>query len=202
MPGECFLKGKPGNNLPLRRIVISDAGFMADQDWRKTLEDWIRDHAEAVFAYLYRLAGSTSAAEDLSQEVFLTALRKGSQIRDPEKVRAWLLAVARNAYLASRRASQTLPTVELPEPAEIADDDAAGEHWAFDEERLQETLAELPDDYRVVVLMFYFEELSYREIAEHLRLPIGTVMSRLSRAKAQLRIKLAGATAVMPTVRD
>lgn len=170
---------------------------MTDQDLRKTLEDWVRDHAEAVFAYLYRLAGSISAAEDLSQEVFLTALRKGSQIRDPEKVRGWLMAVARNAYLASRRASQALPTVELPEPAEIADDDAADEHWAFDEERLQDALTELPDDYRVVVLMFYFEELSYREIADQLQLPIGTVMSRLSRAKAQLRSKLAGSTAVM-----
>lgn len=185
--------------MPRRRIVISDAGFMADQDWRKTLEDWTRDHAEAVFAYLYRLAGSTSAAEDLSQEVFLTALRKGSQIRDPEKIRVWLLAVARNAYLASRRASQALPTVGLPEPAEIADDDTAEEHSAFDEERLQEALAELPDDYRVVVLMFYFEGLSYREIAEQLRLPIGTVMSRLSRAKAQLRIKLAESVAATPS---
>lgn len=175
---------------------------MTDQDLRKTLEDWVRDHAEAVFAYLYRLAGSIAAAEDLSQEVFLTALRKGSQIRDPEKVRGWLMAVARNAYLASRRASQALPTVELPEPAEIADDDAADEHWAFDEERLQDALTELPDDYRVVVLMFYFEELSYREIADQLQLPIGTVMSRLSRAKAQLRSKLAGSTAVMPAVRD
>ncbi|MGQ9605973.1 MAG: RNA polymerase sigma factor [Thermogutta sp.] len=182
--------------------MISDAGFMADQDWRKTLEDWIRDHAEAVFAYLYRLAGSTSAAEDLSQEVFLTALRKGSQIRDPEKVRAWLLAVARNAYLASRRASQASPIVELPEPAEIADDDAADGHWAFDEERLREALAELPDDYRVVVLMFYFEELSYREIAEYLQLPIGTIMSRLSRAKVQLRIKLAGSVAATPSLLD
>ncbi|NMC19674.1 MAG: RNA polymerase sigma factor, partial [Thermogutta sp.] len=122
---------------------------MTDLDWRKTLEDWIRDHADAVFAYLYRLAGSASAAEDLTQEVFLTALRKGSQVREPEKVRAWLMAVARNAYLASRRASRALPMVELPEPAEIADEVAATNHSAIDEERLREALAELPDDYRV-----------------------------------------------------
>ncbi|GAB4132662.1 MAG: RNA polymerase sigma factor SigE [Thermogutta sp.] len=175
---------------------------MTDQDWRTTLEAWIRDHAEVVFAYLYRLAGSTSAAEDLTQEVFLTALRKGDQIRDPKRVRAWLMTVARNSFLASRRASQALPTVELPEAAEIADDESAPEHWAFDEEQLQEALAELPDDFRVVVLMFYFEELSYREIAELLGLPIGTVMSRLSRAKAQLRAKLAGSVAVSPSTPD
>lgn len=175
---------------------------MTDLDWRKTLEDWVRDHADAVYAYLYRLAGSASAAEDLTQEVFLTALRKGTQIREPEKVRAWLMAVARNAYLASRRASQVLPMVELPEPAEIAGDDAGNDDTAFDEDRLQEALAELPYDYRVVILMFYFEELSYREIAEQLQLPVGTVMSRLSRAKAQLRVKLAGPVAVSPSTQD
>jgi len=175
---------------------------MTDLDWRKTLEDWIRDHADAVFAYLYRLAGSASAAEDLTQEVFLTALRKGNQIREPERVRAWLMAVARNAFLASRRASQVLSLVELPEPAEIVGETAASDDEAFDEERLQEALAELPYDYRVVVLMFYFEELSYREIAEQLQLPVGTVMSRLSRAKAQLRVKLAGSVAVSPSTQD
>ena len=63
-------------------------------------------------------------------------------------------------------------------------DAAAG--W-FDPERLQNALDQLPSRFKVVVLMFYFEECSYREIAEQLELPIGTVMSRLSRAKGHLR---------------
>ena len=60
-----------------------------------------------------------------------------------------------------------------------------------DQEELGKALAELPDEFRLVVLMFYFEDLSYKEIAEQLELPIGTVMSRLSRAKGHLRRRLA-----------
>lgn len=60
----------------------------------------------------------------------------------------------------------------------------------IDRERLQLALDELPDEYRLVVAMFYFEELSYKEIASELELPIGTVMSRLSRAKGRLRHRL------------
>jgi RNA polymerase sigma-70 factor (ECF subfamily) len=60
----------------------------------------------------------------------------------------------------------------------------------IDEEKLQQALIELPDEYRIVLVMFYFEGCSYREIAEQLELPPGTVMSRLARAKAHLRKRL------------
>jgi RNA polymerase sigma-70 factor (ECF subfamily) len=71
---------------------------------------------------------------------------------------------------------------------------------AIDQQGLAEALAELPDEFRVVVLMFYFEDLSYKEIAEQLELPIGTVMSRLSRAKGHLRRRLADDWAEDPAV--
>ena len=64
------------------------------------------------------------------------------------------------------------------------------EEQAFDSVRLQRALGELSPDFRLVLLMFYFEDCSYREIAEKLDLPIGTVMSRLARAKGHLRAKL------------
>jgi DNA-directed RNA polymerase specialized sigma24 family protein len=76
-----------------------------------------------------------------------------------------------------------IPLEEIP-AEDIADD-------SIDREELQTALGELPDEYRLVVLMFYFEELSYKEIAEQLEIPIGTVMSRLSRAKGHLRARLA-----------
>ncbi len=173
---------------------------MTDPDWQKTLEGWVRHHADAVFAYLFRMTGSASVAEDLAQEVFLTALQKGGQIREPERVRGWLYTVARNAYLASRRAAKTAPVVTLTEPGELPEETDRASHLDFDEERLQQALAELPPDYRVVLMMFYFEELSYREIADQLHLPLGTVMSRLSRAKSQLKSKLLGAAVIAPSV--
>jgi RNA polymerase sigma-70 factor (ECF subfamily) len=69
-------------------------------------------------------------------------------------------------------------------PGAVPDDDA------IDREQLQGALDELPPSYRMVVMMFYFEDCSYRQIAEQLDLPMGTVMSRLARAKAHLRSRL------------
>ena len=63
----------------------------------------------------------------------------------------------------------------------------------IDRERLQEALNRLPEAFRLVVVMFYFEECSYREIAERLEMPIGTVMSRLARAKGYLRSSMLAA---------
>jgi RNA polymerase sigma-70 factor (ECF subfamily) len=85
---------------------------------------------------------------------------------------------------------------------ELAVDEIAApvpEAEAIDREQLAATLAELPDEFRLVLLMFYFEDLSYQAIAEALEIPIGTVMSRLSRAKAHLRRRLSG-TASEPTL--
>lgn len=74
----------------------------------------------------------------------------------------------------------------IPDPV-----DPASQHdTPFDEEQLQATLLEMPETFRLPVLMFYFEDLSYQEIAERLEVPIGTVMSRLSRGKAFLRDRL------------
>src|SRR5207253_6809688 len=64
---------------------------------------------------------------------------------------------------------------------------------AIDPEQLQQALNELPEVYRTPIILFYFEEFGYREIAEQMELPIGTVMSRLARAKAYLRSRLAPA---------
>ena len=94
-----------------------------------------------------------------------------------------MLAILRNRFLKDNRRPLPVPatTVGLDldaMPMETGEDDLV------DRDRLQEALAEIPPDFRVVLLMFYFEDCSYREIAQQLDLPIGTVMSRLARAKA------------------
>ena len=148
----------------------------------------VAEHHLAVYRYAFRLTGAAYDAEDLSQQAFLAAQEKLGQLRNGECARAWLLTMLRNLFLKSRRRRMVLPgdfNVDLAGiPAALPDDSD------IDRERLQQALDELPPDYRVVVLMFYFEDCSYRQIAEQLRLPIGTVMSRLARAKAHLRRKL------------
>ncbi|MFP6614133.1 MAG: RNA polymerase sigma factor [Pirellulales bacterium] len=149
----------------------------------------VAEHHRALYAYAFRLSGNGQDAEDLVQQAFLVAQQKGHQIRDPEAARSWLYTVLRNGYLKEfrRRGPELAENLNLDLNG-FADVDAADD-W-FDPEKLQAALDQLPPQFKTVLLMFYFEDISYREIAEKLELPIGTVMSRLSRAKGHLRTAL------------
>ncbi|MFO0871720.1 MAG: RNA polymerase sigma factor [Pirellulales bacterium] len=151
----------------------------------RELEAWIQEFHERIYRYAYRLAGNAIDAEDLTQQTFLIALQKGGMVRDPQKVTGWLYSVLRNLFLKRERRQTLLPT-EATDLDRLPQVTEAGEWDLLD---LQEALDALPEDFRVVVLMFYFEEASYREIAEQLQIAVGTVMSRLSRAKSFLRAR-------------
>lgn len=145
----------------------------------------------AVFRYAYRLSGNQADAEDLVQQSFLIAQQKLHQLRQQEKARPWLFAILRSCFLKSRRRRQAVPagTIDL-EMEDVAEDPPEREE--LDHEQLQAALDELPEDFRLVLVMFYFDECSYKQISEELEIPIGTVMSRLSRGKAHLRRRLVG----------
>ncbi|HEX5447193.1 MAG TPA: sigma-70 family RNA polymerase sigma factor [Pirellulales bacterium] len=152
----------------------------------------VADHHAAVFRYAYRLTGATCDAEDLTQQAFLAAHVNLDQLREPEHSRGWLFAILRSCYLRSCRQRRPIAAVNLDldmntVPAESPDE------LLVEADELQRAIDELPDEFKLVVLMFYFEGCSYREIAEKLEVPTGTVMSRLSRAKARLRARLFGA---------
>lgn len=185
--------GSPSAQVGVSSAI--DAAVAADHPL-PTLPQLIREHAAPLYRYAFRLAGQASDAEDLVQQTFLVAQQKLHQLRDAERASAWLYAVLRSCFLKSRR--KTIPQtmddsfpldnlVDQRQPEQPAGDDSNA--W-LDRETLQLALSELPDEFRVVVLMFYFEELTYKDIAEQLEIPIGTVMSRLSRGKAHLRRRL------------
>src|SRR5436853_2405438 len=156
---------------------------------QRRVKELVEQHNQPRYRYAYRLSGSAADAEDLTQDAFCQAQLKLNQLRDPGRAKAWLFSILRNAYLhrvRDARREQVLPLEyvgdvadRLPEPLP-----------EVDSQRLQEVLSELPEDFRTPVLLFYFEEFSYREIAEQMDLPLGTVMSRLARAKAHLRARL------------
>ncbi len=142
-------------------------------------------HADA-YRYAFRLSGSSNEAEDLTQETFLIAQQKLDQLRDPSRGRSWLFAILRSCFLRNLRknrpvneSSIQMTVDEIPE--------ASFENHQVDKIVLREAIADLPVDFKVVLLMFYFENYSYKEIAEKLGIKIGTVMSRLSRAKGIVR---------------
>jgi len=145
----------------------------------------VSEHYGDVYRYAYRLSGRQPDAEDLTQQTFLVAQAKLHQLREPAKAIRWLFAVLRSCFLKS----VGRPRPVLIDATELTVEDIAEstEDSLIDQEALQFALRELPDDYRLVVLMFYFEELSYKEIAEVTGIPMGTVMSRLSRARQAFR---------------
>jgi RNA polymerase sigma factor (sigma-70 family) len=147
-------------------------------------------HHAGVYRYACRLCGCPTEAEDLTQQAFLIAHQKLHQLREPERACSWLLAVVRNCFLKSVRKARPMPAQDVELVLEYVADPTP-EIETIDREELTAALAELPAEFRLVLLMFYFEELSYQTIAEQLDCPIGTVMSRLSRAKGHLRQRLA-----------
>ncbi len=150
----------------------------------------VADYHEPLYRYAYRLSGSVADAEDLTQQAFLIAHQKLDQVRDSQCVRGWLFTVLRNCYLKGRRKGLGLPIAELDVNTLPAEPPAE----AIDGQELQAALDTLADEFRLVVIMFYFEHRSYREIAEQLEIPLGTVMSRLARAKTHLRERLSAAS--------
>ncbi len=159
------------------------------------VERLVEEHYAPLYRYAYRLSGSGADAEDLVQEAFCTAQAKLGQLRDGGRVRPWLFSILRNAYLHRARTERQQPCVpldtvgDLPEPPPEPLPD-------IDPEQLQSALDELPEVYRSPIILFYFEGFGYREIAEQMDLPLGTVMSRLARAKAHLRQRLVPAAEV------
>ena len=143
-----------------------------------------------AYRFALSLCGRHDDACDLTQQAFVIAQRKLHQVRDESKQKAWLFTVLRREFLHGRRHrsqrdhhSLELVEAELP-PLQV---DCAAQ---LDARSAAETLQSLDEHYRLPLSLFYFEQLSYKEIAEALDLPIGTVMSRLARGKEVLRQRL------------
>ena len=162
---------------------------MADERPNVDVAGLVAEHYQAVFGYAYRLSGSVPDAEDLSQQTFLVAQQKLGQLRKIESAKSWLFTILRNCFLKSQQRQRPVAAVNLQLDVDTIPNEPP-ESEDIDRERLQQTLDELPEVFRIVLVLFYFEQCSYKEIAETLELPIGTVMSRLARAKSHLRAKL------------
>lgn len=158
---------------------------------QQAMQKLVEEHYASLYRYAYRLAGAAMEAEDITQETYCKAQDHFSQLRDPNKARSWLFRILRNIYLHRVRAAKQAPVVSLDGINELAEP-ASDPLPDIDQEKLQLALQELAEGFRTPVILFYFEDFSYRDIAEQMDLPIGTVMSRLARAKAHLRSRLLG----------
>jgi len=155
----------------------------------RSLEKLVDEHYESLYRYAHRLSGSSADAEDLTQECFCKAQENLEQLRDPERSKPWLFRILRNTYLQKLRNEARQPCIILDDWSNVPEQ-TAQTLPPIEPERLQEALAELPEAFRTPVILYYLEDFSYREIADQMEIPLGTVMSRLSRAKAHLRARL------------
>lgn len=152
---------------------------------------------DSLFNFARWLAQDTAEAEDLVQETFMKALKGFSTFQPGTNFKAWIFRILRNNFLNSRTGLKATHTVQLDEDEESSQLPATEETpesvWmnVSLREHLQHAIEGLPVPYREVLLMREVEELSYDEIAQIAGVPIGTVMSRLSRARRQLRGSLA-----------
>lgn len=160
---------------------------MTDEERARIVSELVEEHSLPLYRFAYRLSGSDADAEDLVQQAFMTAQRKLDQLRDPSRTRSWLLTIVRNAFLKSRQKGEFARFESFDG---VADPAIADWHGAIDGEELQAALNEMPDEFRLPIVLFYLQEMSYKQIAAHLEVPEGTVMSRLSRGKAYLRRRL------------
>ena len=148
----------------------------------------VEQHYESLYRFAFRLTGKSADAEDLTQQTYLDAQRKLDTLREPDKARAWLFMIVRNLYRRRLRDQGSRSEVTLEAVGEPVSEEVSLQ--PLDSEGLQSVLDALPEEFRTVLVLFYFQELSYREISEQLDVPIGTVMSRLSRGKKHLRERM------------
>ena len=157
------------------------------------VRELIEAHYDQLFRYAYRLTGSAADAEDLTQDTFSKALLRLSQLREPDKAKGWLFRILRNAYLHRIRDQKRHHTISLESVGdlpEVTSNHSSNSSLDIDPAHLQEVLNELDESFRTPLILFYFEDFSYRDIADQMELPMGTVMSRLARAKSYLRHRL------------
>ena len=163
---------------------------------RQIVEQLVADHYVSLYRYAYRLSGSGADAEDLAQDAFCKAQANLMQLREPERAKPWLFSILRNAYLHRVRADKQQHCIALDDAGEVAE--ALPEPLPeIDTEQVQQALNDLPEVFRSVIILYYFEDFSYRDIAEQMDLPLGTVMSRLARAKGYLRNRLLSPAATL-----
>lgn len=153
-------------------------------------EQIVELHHEGLYRFAFSLVGNPDDAAELTQETYVRLLNKSGQLRNPARVKSWLFTTLYRIFLGWKRHEQRFPHFEilsieneLPPLNPALEDEMDGEmamHSALD----------LEEHFRVPLVLYYLQCLTYREIAELLDVPIGTVMSRLSRGKELLRQRM------------
>ena len=156
-------------------------------------QELVDEYYQPLFRFAYSLAKNEPDAVDLTQQTFFKWMQKGHQLRDAKKVKSWLFTTLHREFLGSRRRATKFPHIEMEKVESELPNVTSDSVQSMDAEMVLELLEHVDERFRSAVTLFYLKEQSYKEIAEILEIPIGTVMSRISRGKQQLKDLLSAA---------
>jgi RNA polymerase sigma-70 factor (ECF subfamily) len=175
--------------------ILKTTGLMQDTNSEPNL----LSHMDGLYRYAVVLCRNSASASDLVQETYLRALASRSQLREDSNVKGWLFTILRNIWLNQLRKLRTAPEQADVDMSELVPNPQVGRpqdpHSVLvrkvEAEEVRKAIRQLPEDFREIIVLREYEELSYQEIAQVLNCPAGTVMSRLARARSRLRTLLA-----------
>lgn len=144
--------------------------------------DLIKENEKQLYAIAYAILKNEADTEDAVCSAIQKAYEKLEQLKSPKKFKAWMATITRNEALQLRRKRVELPGDAMLETMIEPSIDVYDELW--------DVVQKLPEEYRMVILLYYYNELSIREIAQILEIPLGTVKSRMSRGRAMLKNEL------------
>jgi RNA polymerase sigma-70 factor (ECF subfamily) len=155
-------------------------------------EGLVQQHYRGLYQFAFSLTRREAEASDLVQQTFYVWATKGHQLRDASKVKTWLFSTLHREFLKTRRQQNRFPHIELEEAGSDVPPVSSTIVNQMDGAAVVEALGQIDELYRAPLALFYLEEHSYKEIAEILEVPLGTVQSRIARGKAQLQKALGG----------
>ncbi|MES2996273.1 MAG: RNA polymerase sigma factor [Verrucomicrobiota bacterium] len=160
-------------------------------------QELVDAHYQGLYRFALSLSRDGAVAADLVQETFCIWAEKNDQLRDRSKAKTWLFTTLHREFLGHRRKTARYSGEPVPDETPTLDP-VTGVDRQMDGQRAIELLGALDEIYRAPVALFYLQQHSYKEIAEVLAVPIGTVMSRISRGKELLRKRMAAEPSSAP----
>jgi RNA polymerase sigma-70 factor (ECF subfamily) len=163
---------------------MADAPDMADD---LDFESLVNRFYRPLYQFAFSLTRSEAEAGDLAQQTFYIWATKGHQLRDPSKVKTWLFTTLHREFLKGKRHRDRFPQVELEHAGPEVPSVSPALVNQLDGATVVQALGHIDELYQAPLALFYLEDHTYKEIAEILDVPIGTVQSRIARGKAQLQ---------------
>lgn len=153
-------------------------------------QELVDAHYQPLYRFAYSLAKNPDKAADLVQQTYCIWAQKGDQLRDRSKAKTWLFTTLYREFLAGARRSTKFPETDLEDAEYHLESKEQDTGRVIDAKRAVAVLNSLDETFRAPLALFFLQQHSYKEIAEVLDIPMGTVMSRISRGKDLLKKKM------------